>query len=664
MAAIFLSYAREDRRFAEVLARVLEGAGHSVWWDRRIGGGEEFSAEIEAELDRSDIVLVAWSKESVKSRWVRDEAAVGGDTGILVAVSIDGSLPAMGFRQFHSLDLAGWKGGKRDERTAELLRSVERRLARKDGAEAAKAIAEPKPRLAWPSGRPLWMMAAALMLVIAGWALFPWTGQQTRRSLPSKPTIALLPFTTATPDAELRAIAAQARESISHTLSLTGVPVRLVGSAAQARTSADFLLSGEVSKSGDEVIATVHLDEAEQGVTVSTERVEAAGDDARNLPERIGVHIAAFFNSSNLMIMDRRHPMDPALMAELLGARSPEFSGNYQTLQRVAAKAPDEPSALIGLAFFTGLALAEIPRDERSNAVTDARRAAERASQLAPAVGDPYAAWCVLHSETRLAECEDRLRAGSRIDPDEPWLREFLAELMQKVGRFGEAGSLTNLAHTRDPYSFLMIRPMLRTLEFNADAESLNELVPRAERWYPGGKSSFFRNRLYGLLYRADFDAIQRLESEVGSEVLPADYVRTEALVAALKSKSHLALRKICGEPEKSLFTEKYLLTLRCMMAFATIGDLGSAYAIADTLYPRRIGRTPEETDRIWLDDPDGGGPLDFITSPAAAPMRRDPRYLALAERTGLLAYWRSGRPPDFCRKQPEPICAQLVKRS
>jgi hypothetical protein len=43
--------------------------------------------------------------------------------------------------------------------------------------------------------------------------------------------------------------------------------------------------------------------------------------------------------------------------------------------------------------------------------------------------------------------------------------------------------------------------------------------------------------------------------------------------------------------------------------------------------------------------------------------MRRDPRYLALAERTGLLAYWRSGRLPDFCRKQPEQICAQLMRR-
>jgi hypothetical protein len=50
MGHIFLSYAREDREYAGRIAHVREQAGHSGWWDRRIDGGEEFSAEIEAAL--------------------------------------------------------------------------------------------------------------------------------------------------------------------------------------------------------------------------------------------------------------------------------------------------------------------------------------------------------------------------------------------------------------------------------------------------------------------------------------------------------------------------------------------------------------------------------------------------------------------------------------
>ena len=69
MGATFLSYAREDRACAEKLAHVLETAGHEVWWDRRLDGGEEFSTEIEEALGKCDVVMVAWSKESVRPRW-------------------------------------------------------------------------------------------------------------------------------------------------------------------------------------------------------------------------------------------------------------------------------------------------------------------------------------------------------------------------------------------------------------------------------------------------------------------------------------------------------------------------------------------------------------------------------------------------------------------
>ena len=53
MASIFLSYAREDAAKAKALAKCLERAGHSVWWDRNIYGGSEFSGEIEAALKQA-----------------------------------------------------------------------------------------------------------------------------------------------------------------------------------------------------------------------------------------------------------------------------------------------------------------------------------------------------------------------------------------------------------------------------------------------------------------------------------------------------------------------------------------------------------------------------------------------------------------------------------
>ena len=89
MAAVFLSYSREDHERIEPLAAALERAGHDVWWDRHIAGGEEFSGAIEKALESADVVVVAWTATSVKSAWVRDEAAAGRDSRRLVPITLD-----------------------------------------------------------------------------------------------------------------------------------------------------------------------------------------------------------------------------------------------------------------------------------------------------------------------------------------------------------------------------------------------------------------------------------------------------------------------------------------------------------------------------------------------------------------------------------------------
>jgi hypothetical protein len=128
-------------------------------------------------------------------------------------------------------------------------------------------------------------------------------------------------------------------------------------------------------------------------------------------------------------------------------------------------------------------------------------------------------------------------------------------------------------------------------------------------------------------------------------------------LVAAVKHSSVADAKLTCSKPAPEAFGAAL-----CMLALARLGDLDAAYRNANQLYASRRGRTPAEDERLWMDDPNGF-PLAFLTSHAAAPLRRDPRYIELAQRVGLLDYWRSGRPPDFCRVRPEPICARLLAK-
>lgn len=663
MGAIFLSYAREDRDCAEKLALVLEEAGHDVWWDRRLGGGEEFSAEIEAALDKSDVVLVAWSKESVRSRWVRDEAAVGGESGKLLPVSIDGSLAPMGFRQYHTLDLSHWKSAKRDKRTAELLKSVEHRLQARGSAPApVPRVVKDERRLVLPTVGRSWLVGAVLLLLVAVAAGVFFEKSRQGPDQPVKPTMALLPFTMASPDPELLTLASQARDSLAHTFVQSGMPLKLLSAAPQdGRPAADFVMSGDLSRNGDKIVATIRLDEAAHGVAVYSRRIEASHGDVRDFPERIGVQIAAnLTNTTTMLMLDRRHPLDPGLIADLMGGD--DYGADqlqaYQQAKRAAAKAPNVSVAQVALAYNTAFSLSALPREERGAALTEGRQAADRGIALGPRIGDAYATWCVLHSDVLIAECEDRLRAAKRIDPDAPWLNTFLSHLLRGVGRFDEATQLARLSQTHDIYLPQKIMWLLRSLEYNGEHDEAQQLYQQGIRWWPDFKPLLFRNRVFGLMDRGDFEAIQQLEQSENAAKLWPGYVDSRALAAALKSKSPAAARQACPA------TAGFLMKLRCMLVLAMVGDENGAYALADELYPRRVGRTPAETERIWLDEPDSAGDPEFITSRAAAAMRRDPRYIALVERIGLLAYWRSGRSPDFCRKSPEPICAQLLKRA
>src|SRR4029450_3896161 len=124
MARVFLSYAREDVETARKLAGVLADAGQTVWWDRHVHGGANFSEEIDRELKSAQIVMVLWSPASIASAWVQDEAAEGRDSGRLVPATLNSAKPPLGFRQLQCIDLASWTEHERLEPIDDLLAAI------------------------------------------------------------------------------------------------------------------------------------------------------------------------------------------------------------------------------------------------------------------------------------------------------------------------------------------------------------------------------------------------------------------------------------------------------------------------------------------------------------------------------------------------------------
>src|SRR6187551_3220875 len=168
---VFLSYARTDQAQASKVALALESAGLAVWWDGLIEGGAAFAKSIEGELEHCDAVIVRWSKASAESDWVLDEASQGRDLRKLVPVSIDGTLPPLGFRQYHAIDLSKWRGhGVSPEITA-IVRSVAAA-----GSAAQRAQARPVAPRALLSRRGV-LLAGAGFVVAGTAALLAWRRQ-------------------------------------------------------------------------------------------------------------------------------------------------------------------------------------------------------------------------------------------------------------------------------------------------------------------------------------------------------------------------------------------------------------------------------------------------------------------------------------------------------
>ncbi len=110
MSDVFISYSRHDLDRARALARGLEAHQLSVWWDRAIPPGKTFDEVIEEALDAAGCVVVLWSESSVKSSWVKTEAAEAARRGVLIPILIDPVKIPLEFRRLQTADLTDWNG--------------------------------------------------------------------------------------------------------------------------------------------------------------------------------------------------------------------------------------------------------------------------------------------------------------------------------------------------------------------------------------------------------------------------------------------------------------------------------------------------------------------------------------------------------------------------
>ena len=530
---------------------------------------------------------------------------------------------------------------------------------------------EPASRPPIQSRRALWIGLAIVLvaLLAAGAIWYRWNG-----SAAQQPNVAVLPFTVLNSDPDTRNFADGIAATIGNALVQTGA--RLSGddvrTADEARKSgAAVVIGGTVRREGATVRLTIRVDSARTGSTILTNEFQAQGRDAASLGGQVAIWLIPSIRmwSSFLPIES-----DPSVTDEILRIFLTRSGGdNLRAWQLAGALVQSEPrsgSAQFLLALLTSDVLPEIGADQRRGAVVAARAAATRAEALLP---DPGRARAVLDCHLTAPgwlvltpQCDRAVRAAISADPSVPLLPFLFGWQLAGSGRFQEAASFADMDLAQSPLGVgqLGLRIFATRMSHSGEAdEDLPDLQARAHRYIGPASTAYLDYRV--AVSNGDFAAAESLlnDPDFGLAIAAGHTRATIQLVLrAVRSQAPAdvkAMQGACNPPPRELAPADPAFGT-CLVGLTLAGDLDGVFTLADRGYRDVECCSAVQREEQWLASGGLYYPRYELFGKIMAPARADRRFIEVARRTGLLAYWKSGRPPDFCSFERAPVCDLL----
>ncbi len=280
------------------IIKLIERAGYTVWWDGLIGSGDRFAETTAGALEVAKAVVVLWSATSVGSHWVQDEAARGRDRGCLVPVTIDGTMPPLGFGQFQTIDLAGAKLNAKDPAVARLLNGIAQLHDR-----AALPVRH-EAGLAKPLNRRLMLGGTAGAVAIgAGLAAWHFGGAEAPKEAVN--SVAVIPFRNLSGDAAQDYLSEGLSEEVRTVLAQNSL-LKVVAQASSrmfregdatvrdiaSQLGVAFVLTGSIRKAGDTLRIAARLTDGASGADAWTQGFDRPVADVLAVQREIANKVA------------------------------------------------------------------------------------------------------------------------------------------------------------------------------------------------------------------------------------------------------------------------------------------------------------------------------------------------------------------------------------
>lgn len=628
MASVFLSYDRQDAAKAQRIASALETAGHSVWWDRHIKSGAQYSKEIEQALQAADAVVVLWSERSVDSAWVRDEAAAGRDTGRLVPVIIGKTGPPLGFRQYQTTDLSRWKGKPNSASFQEMLGAVEALGSGENGERLSAASKRATPRL----NRHFAIAGAIAVILIAALIFWrPW------HSLPVVPVIAVRP-----------ADGSQAAAGLANDLfvqlgsfqSSNANALQLVEQSAEARPDLIFKIGANVS--GQQAGVNLALLRGQGGNLMWSRDFPPAVRSPSDLKQQVAYTAALVLQCASEALSAKGKKLDPQTLtlylngcADLSTSLSDDPRNLIPLFIKVTRLAPQFEGGWANLLLAETEVLSN-PDSQDLKLERRLRRHVAEARLVNPSLAESFLAEASLSPRRPISGWMGRVEKAVELNPDHAPARAELSRVLMYVGRLRESVSEARRAVQLAPLSPHARDALISAFTYSGQFDAAMKELDDAERIWPGASNLVATRYRLQLRYGNPQAAFRTLRSGVLNS--PASPMQDSFLRARMEPTAANIERAV---------SEALGLQKRFPGAFSTV---------AQTL--AEFGRDDEIVEMI-LTNPkpeDFEDAIEVLFRPPFRELHSNPRFMAVAQRLGLLDYWRqSGEWPDFCYRSDLP---------
>lgn len=643
---VFLSYATADRKQALSVCKALERRGIRCWISiRDVVPGGNYQELIVRALRGAQAMVLVFSDAANNSDEIKKELSLASRYRVpVVALRIANVEPSDAFayelstRQWIDA-FDGW-----DRSIESLARRIGELQAGETPASSSPVAAAPRRALPMRRGQIIALIAGAMLFLVIGgaWWLFRPSPLAAHSMI-----VRLTAFQRLSDDLPA-SMSDAVREEVIAAFKQEGVVGVSTASAPLPGTAPAYALAGTLRRDGDRIRVITRFSNERSGVTLWSTSFVFAADQPSRVPRQIAVHAGnvircGLFGASTYP----RSMPDPVLSDYLKFCHhywvEPETGKMLHSARRVVAAAPTFSSGWSAFAIAAGFAMfEEDPGPRREGLRLEGLEAAAKALSLDPLNSESLAAQAALIDAADFTGQEALLKRAIAARPLDCGCEHVQYSFMlRNVGRYADAAAeagraVDMLAFDRDSqYALAITLDVLgrrdeaqqhfdAMIELNQDSEFSRDAVALTEATETGD-------------YAAGISALANPKLQIPAAQRAALLAAYQAIASGdevMKSQSAKALLAVPIGPSSYVFVR-------------TLGALGTPRD-ALQLFVKGINSRPDWPSLLWY--------------PSMRAVLDEPAFPALAERMGLMSYWRTTRTrPDVCATEGPPAFCRMI---